>query len=134
MKKQILLFVLVISLAFNLAFIGMFIWHRTHRPMPFDRPEFHDFKEHMRQEPGRIQSDKREFMDSRRRFMDYLNEEEFNEEVADSLRQETLDMQIKLETAFGIRLIEMRKKGEFNDKDFRRPPEERLQRPQRRRK
>ncbi len=88
----------------------------------------------MRQEPGRIESDKREFMDSRRRFMDYLNEEEFNEEIADSLRQETLDMQIKLETAFGKRLIEMRKKGEFNDKDFRRPPEERLQRPKRRRK
>ena len=134
MKKQILLFVLVISLAFNLAFIGMFIWHRTHAPRPFDRPEFHDFKEHMRQKPGEIEADKREFMNFRSQFMDYLSGEEFNEEVADSLRQETLNRQIKLETAFGKRLIEMRKKGEFNDKDFRRPPEDRLQRPQRRRK
>ncbi|MDP8220774.1 MAG: hypothetical protein P9X26_05480 [Candidatus Stygibacter frigidus] len=134
MKKQILLFLLVISLAFNLAFIGMFIWHRTHAPIPFERPEFHDFKEHMRQKPGRIEADKQDFMDCRRQFMDYLREDEFNETVADSLRQETLNRQIKLETAFGKRLIEMRKNGEFNDKDFRRPPEDRLQRSKRRRK
>lgn len=134
MKLQLLYLLLIVSLAFNLAFIGMFIWHRTHPPVPFNDPEFHRFKEHIREQPGKIETEKREFMDSRRRFMEYLKEDDFNEAFADSLRQETLEKQIKLETAFGKRLIEMRKNGELINEDFRRPPDDKRLNPKRRRK
>ena len=134
MKKQILLFVFVISLAFNLAFIGMFIWHRTHAPMGGNRPEFPRIREKLQEHQGEMEDLRKGFMDERKSFMDFLKGDDFNEAEADSMLQIMLDKQIEMEEAFGKKLIEMKKNGEFRHEEFPEPPHERRNRPKRSRK
>jgi len=134
MKQQILLFVLVISLAFNLAFIGMFIWHRTHAPMGGDRPEFPRIREKLKEHSEEMEDLRKGFMDQRKSFMEFLKGDDFNEAEADSMLQIMLDKQIEMEEAFGKKLIEMKKNGEFKNGRYPEPPNERKKRPKRSRK
>ncbi|MCF7911141.1 MAG: hypothetical protein K9M99_01330 [Candidatus Cloacimonetes bacterium] len=134
MKKELLYLLLVISLAFNLAFIGMFIWHRTHIPFPESRPDLPHIREKLQGHHEEMDGFRKGFMDERRVFMDFLKGDEFEEAKADSLLQSMLKKQFKMEQALGKKLIEMKKNGEFTDDRFPEPPHERRNKPQRRRK
>jgi hypothetical protein len=134
MKKQILHFLVVISLVFNLAFIGMFLWHRTHAPIGVGRPEFPHIREKLQEHHDEMEGLRKGFMDQRKSFMEFLKGDDFNEATADSMLQSMLKKQLEMEEAFGKKLIEMKKNGEFRDERFPEPPHERRNRPKRRRK
>jgi len=125
---------LVISVLFNLAFMGMFLWHRTHAPMGGNRPEFPRIREKLQEHQGEMEDLRKGFMDERKSFMDFLKGDDFNEAEADSMLQIMLDKQIEMEEAFGKKLIEMKKNGEFRHEEFPEPPHERRNRPKRSRK
>ncbi len=134
MKKEVMFFILLISLAFNLAFIGMFIWHRSHFPHFEEGPDFPHIRKSFQSHPDHLKSRRQEFIDDRRIFMDCIRSEEFVETQADSLLQNMLDKQYEMEKTLGKEMIEMRKKGEFIDDRFNRLPHERKNNPERRRK
>ena len=115
MKKFIYL-ILIISLAFNLAFLGMFIWHRINRPHPPFPGGERQFKEHLNKDRAEMKPLMQCFMQERDKFMEYLSEEEFEESIADSLLDNMVNNQSILERKIGQKIIERRKQGIFPEK------------------
>jgi len=110
MKKYSYL-ILIISLAFNLAFLGMFIWHRINRPQPPFPGGERQFKENLENDRTEMEPLRQGFMQERDKFMKYLSKDEFEESVADSLLDNMLEKQSLLERRFGKKIIERRKNG-----------------------
>lgn len=122
MKREYVNFILGISLAFNLAFIGMFVWHRMHRKPPQPRPPIENIRKsfgHNRKKFENIESD---FIEYRHNFMEFIHSDEFNQEKADSLLSDMIMMQSKLERNIGNKMIELRSKGELPAPEFRQQP------------
>lgn len=134
MKREVLHLLLVISLAFNVAFIGMFVWHQINKPERDERPEMRPLREEFKKESGELKKARNDFMEERKNFWDYLHSEEYTEAGADSLLEEMLQQQILMERMLGNKLIELKKKGELPDKPDREPPYRQEKRNQRRRK
>jgi hypothetical protein len=115
MKKYIYM-ILIISLAFNLAFLGMFIWHRINRSHPPFPGGERQFKEHLDKDRAEMQPLMQGFMQERDKFMKYLSGEDFEESVADSLLDNMVNKQSILERRMGQKMIERRKQGIFPEK------------------
>lgn len=133
MSKRSVVIILIISLVFNLAFIGTFLRHRV--LMPKDRPgpemgrpklPIHvrkDFRE-IRQKMG----DKhKEYFQARREFILSLLEEKPDEEQILKKLDEAIKKQTKVEREIGLSFMELRKKmsseeaRNFFKKDIRQP-------------
>jgi hypothetical protein len=134
MNNKILYFIICISLAFNIAFIGMFLRHRNidHR-LP-DRRDFPAVREIIRHHPEHFRERRSEFLQERKMFMDYIRSEDFDESIADSLLQNMLHTQRQSEEFLGKEIIEMRKRGEIFEKKYDRPPNDKTDYPKRRKK
>ncbi len=113
MSKKTLFAIVIISLAFNLAFFGVFIYRRVllhDRHLP--DPRFHHIPPHCRE---RFLEDKEsilplkiEFELSKRRFMRTLTNEEFDRELLEKKLKETIDRQVRMEHEMGQLLIKLR--------------------------
>lgn len=121
MKNRILNLILIISLAFNLAFMGMFIWHRINDPHKKMRKDFQKMRKHMQPEMEELKLLRDDFKIERDKFMDFLRSDDFEETKADSILGNMLDKQMDMEEKFGQKLIEIRKNGTLPD--FPPPPE-----------
>ncbi len=135
MSKKILFVVLIISLAFNIAFLGVFIYRRV---LLSDRhrlsPRFHDIPTHCREEfleeRERMLPLKMEFELSKKRFMRSLTNEEFDRELLEKKLKETIDRQIRMEHEMGQLLIKLRSEMSPEEiQDFFRPEIHRFKRP-----
>lgn len=122
MKNKILYLILIVSIAFNLAFLGMFIWHQTHPPRPRFEPEFRHLRNQMKGNMDDVKKLRDDFKNEKDRFMDYLRTDEFQKVEADSLLNLMLKKQMKMEKRFGSKLIELRTKG--IKPDLPKPPED----------
>ena len=135
MSKKILFVVLIISLAFNIAFLGVFIYRRV---LLSDRhrlsPRFHDIPNHCREEfleeRERMLPLKMEFELSKKRFMRSLTNEEFDRELLEKKLKETIDRQIRMEHEMGQLLIKLRSEMSLEEiQDFFRPEVQRFKKP-----
>lgn len=126
MSKRWIVILLFISLAFNLAVLGMFTYMSMFRGFPFCPPP-HKVPEEMqerqiqRRDRDRLMNrasdeDKKEirklrleFLHNRKEFMDILLQENFNEADAVKVMNASLQAQDKLEKKLGEALIEVRK-------------------------
>lgn len=113
MSNRTLSILVVISLSFNIAFLGMFLFHRIRGPLsPHDPrelnmpPELRDFLMQSREKFKPLRDD---FEQSRRILSDALAEEEYDESRLLQLLEETLQKQDVMERAMGMHLIELRK-------------------------
>jgi len=122
MKKEIIYLILLISLAFNLAFIGMFIWHRSHKSHPPREREFPILREAFKNEYPKIRNLNDEFIGSRHEFMEFLRSEKFDVIQADSLLEKMIFKQLEMERNLGRNLIELRKKGKIPPRRQDHPP------------
>lgn len=114
MQKRSVTYLLFISLAFNIAFIGGFVYHLVNPP--FGRQNFPPdnmkppVKDFFFQKKEEIQQFDRDFLDCKRTFMESLLEEEFNEEKSLELMQESVQKHMRMESEIGKSMIELRKK------------------------
>jgi hypothetical protein len=134
MKKEILYLLLAVSLAFNLAFIGMFIWHRLYSPLHNKPPEFEKIRRVFENHPEPLREMRREFVDRKCEFWDYLHGENYDEAEADSLLKKMLRHQMAMEEALGRRLIDLKNKGELPYRPGNLPGIDERRKPERRRK
>lgn len=127
MSKRWIVILLFISLAFNLAVIGMFLYSTIFTRMPFcprgsishremvehrfsrtdrdkDRPEF------VLENKDEIRKLRGDFMQKRREFITVLSKENLNEQEAITAMQASLDAQLELEQKVGSSMLELRKK------------------------
>jgi hypothetical protein len=132
MTKKFMFIILLVSLAFNLAFIGSFLYWRhefrhdfmrehpgremrSHRPAQWDGPPMAP--------PGRRPDDmgwmgnkqiiepyRVKFVESKVEFFKELQRPVVNEEILKQKLQASLQNHTELEKQIGLRLIEMRKK------------------------
>lgn len=114
MQKRSFKFLLYISLAFNIAFIGGFVYrylnapfHQPGLPPEEMKPPVKDFFFQKRDE---IKQFGKDFMDSKKQFLESLTLAEFNEDKSTELMQESVEKQILMETEIGKSMIEIRKK------------------------
>ena len=135
MSKNILFVVLIISLAFNIAFLGVFIYRRVLlSDMHRTPPRFHNIPTHCREEfmeeRERMLPLKMEFELSKKRFMRSLTNEEFDRELLEKKLKETIDRQIRMEHEMGQLLIKLRSELSPEEiQNFFRPEIHRFKRP-----
>jgi len=115
MSKKMIFIILIVSLAFNLAFLGTFLYHRVnfrpglHGPI-HGRPKLpihcrEDFRE-LRKEMGKKH---REYFTARRQFILSLIEEDLNEEQLLERLNNAIDKQSIMEKEIGLSFIKLRK-------------------------
>ncbi|HOD17238.1 MAG TPA: hypothetical protein PKJ14_01145 [Candidatus Cloacimonadota bacterium] len=122
MSKRWMEILLIVSLAFNLAVLGMFIYstvfHKSSCPPPEPqwRAENHPFQSH-RFDPDSVLQNKEEirqlrqaFQESRQAFMATLAKSELNLQEAKQAMEKSLQAQEKLERRLGESLIQVRTK------------------------
>ena len=113
--KKFLMILLAISLVFNIAFISVFIYRTVvERPhfAPPPKPELKNYpelKESILEKKREIQPLYREFMQSKRDFMECLREPIFDEDKLKEKLDRTVKKQKNMEQELGKRLIELRK-------------------------
>ena len=135
MSKKILFVGLIISLSFNIAFLGVFIYRRVLlSDRHFPPPRFHNIPTHCREEfieeKERILPLKMEFELSKKRFMRSLTNEEFDRELLEKKLKETIDRQIRMEHEMGQLLIKLRSELSSEEvQDFFRPEIPRFKKP-----
>lgn len=124
MSKRLLYIILLISLAFNIAVLGMFAYVTIYKRQPFCQTETRyrmdrDANEH-RDEDKRffnlnmenreeIRKLRAEFKENRRDFMEMLWKEDFNEQDALAAMETSINTQQKLDRTLGEALIKLRK-------------------------
>ena len=113
MSKKTLFAIVIISLAFNLAFFGVFIYRRVllhERHLP--DPRFHhippQYRKGFLEDRESIIPFKVEFEFSKRRFMRTLMNEEFDRELLEKKLKETIGRQVRMEHEMGQLLIKLR--------------------------
>lgn len=122
MSKHLIVILLFVSLAFNLAVLGMFIYATAFRKVPFCHPQierrmpYSGENRHSRLLPeaalknkDEINKLREEFIRSRREFMQTLAKEKYNEQEAKAAMEASLQAQDKLERKLGASLIEVRR-------------------------
>jgi len=114
MNKKLLYILLLISLAFNLAFVGSYIYiHATRPHHEFSR---HRGKDHDRrgwfpfEESDSTRALRDTFMLTKKELMQELAKDPINEPAIQAIIQRSLQAQAVLETDLGKRLLELRKK------------------------
>ena len=144
MSKKTIFILLIVSLAFNLAFLGTFLYHRMNfgpgmsgpihgrSKLPIQCRE--DFRK-LRKEMGEKH---REYFIARRQFILSLLEEDLNEEEVLKRLENAIEKQTIKEKEIGLSFIQLRKEmtAEEAKKFFRRDLEtkENLLEPRRKRK
>ena len=134
MNRKIIYLLLFISLAFNIAFIGMFVWHRINYPMPPFCRDFKPDRDFIGDKNQHLKPHRLEFLVEREEFIECVRSEKFEEAKADSLLIKMVEKQKYIEEELGRSLIEMRKRGESIPDMMDREREERRNNPERRRK
>ena len=115
MSKKMIFTILIVSLAFNLAFLGTFLYHRVnfrpglHGPI-HGRPKLpihcrEDFRE-FRKEMGEKH---RDYFIARRQFILSLLEEDLNEEEVLKRLENAIEKQTIKEKEIGLSFIKLRK-------------------------
>ena len=128
MSKKTILILLIVSLAFNFAFLGTFLYHRVnfgpgiHAPI-HRRPKLpihcrEDFRK-LRNEMGKKHHD---YFTARRQFILSLLEEDLNEEQVLNKLENAIEKQTIKEREIGLSFIKLRKEmtAEEAKKFFRR--------------
>ena len=143
MSKHLLIILLIVSLAFNLAVAGMFLYTSIYHRPPFyppgigmmgpgdhHKPWFHkkDRDEHnpFLKESDEIRKLREDFMQKRMNFMHVMMQEGFVDSAAVAAMESSLKAQEVLERKLGAALIEMRSK--MNDDEAREYFQKRLDR------
>lgn len=115
MSKKTILILLIISLAFNFAFFGTFLYHRVnfgpgiHSPI-HGRPKLpihcrEDFRK-LRKEMGEKH---REYFKARRQFIISLMDDDLNEEQVLRKLENAIEKQMIKEQEIGLSFIKLRK-------------------------
>ncbi len=118
MSKRLIIILLCVSLAFNLAVLGMFLYASATHKHPFHRPadrerrpdseeRYSEFTEANRQEIRNLRSD---FMQKRRAFITILSKDTYDESEAHAAMEASLAAQSKLEGKLGEAMLELRSK------------------------
>jgi len=115
MSKKTILILLIVSLAFNFAFLGTFLYHRVNfrpglngpihgRPkLPIHcREDFREFRKEMGEKH-------RDYFAARRQFILSLLEEDPNEEQILERLNNAIDKQFIMEKEIGLSFIKLRK-------------------------
>jgi len=116
MSKRSVVIILIISLAFNLAFVGTFLLHRVIMPPRFNDPEmgrprlpvhcrddFHKLREKMGEKH-------QEYFQTRREFILSLLEEDPDEQQILNKLDAAIKKQAQVEKEIGLSFIKLRKK------------------------
>jgi hypothetical protein len=115
MSKKLLYILLLISLAFNLAFVGSFIYLKALRPRPprdfrdTRRPDFDKHRWQPIMESDSTRAFRDAFLASKKQLMEELAKESIDETAINAIIQSSLQAQAALETDLGKRLIALRK-------------------------
>jgi hypothetical protein len=122
MSKHLIVILLFVSLAFNLAVLGMFIYSTAFHKMPLchpsienrypgrdDRRETRLLPEAALKNKDEIRKLREEFFKTRREFMQILAKDKYNEQEAQAAMEQSLQAQDRLERKLGASLIEVRK-------------------------
>jgi hypothetical protein len=126
-SKHLLVILLIVSLAFNLAVAGMFLYTSIYHRPPFYPPGIgmmpgHDNHDHwfhkkdrdehnpFQEENEEIQKLRDDFMQKRMDFMHVMMQEGFVDSAAVAAMESSLKAQEELERKLGAALIEMRSK------------------------
>lgn len=135
MSKKTLLVIVIISLAFNSAFFGVFIYRRVllHNRHLQD-PRFHHIppqcRERFLEDRESMLPLKVEFELSKKRFMRTLMNEEFDRELLEKKLKETIDRQVRMEHEMGQLLIKLRSEMTPEESQgFFQPEHQRFKRP-----
>ncbi len=127
MSKRWIVILLFVSLAFNLAVLGVFLYTSFFGRMPFcpaDSRPARELAEHRFSREDRdkarpeftlanrdeIKQLRSEFMQKRREFIKALSKENINEQEVLAAMQTSLAAQEKLESKIGTSMLELRKK------------------------
>ncbi len=115
MSKKLLYILLLISLAFNLAFVGTFIYFRATHPKPHWEDSRRDRHDHQDRDKYRIEDSdstralRDSFRSIKKELMLELAKETIDEAAINSIIQRSLQAQAVLESDLGKRLIILRK-------------------------
>jgi hypothetical protein len=127
MSKHWIVILLLISLAFNLAVLGMFLYMKVYHQPPFNPAEMQGHRQwgemdRLDKYPGRHWPDslfenkdeikvlREAFRQSRKDFIETMNTENFNEPAARIAMEKSLKAQEILEKKLGESLIDVRTK------------------------
>ena len=117
MSKRALTIIVIISLAFNLAFIGTFSLIQLRR-RSFLKHEFRpppELREHFRNRKEHIASFQHDFHQSKIAFIEELKKPDFNEELLNKMMENAIRKQTAMEIELGKSLIELRKEMSFEE-------------------
>jgi len=117
MSKRTLIIIVIISLAFNLAFIGTFgliqLRRRSFLKNNFGAPR--ELREHFRNRKEHIAPFQHDFHQSKIDFIEELKKPDFNEELLNKMLENAIEKQTALEIELGKSLIELRKEMSFEE-------------------
>ena len=117
MSKRTLIIIVIISLAFNLAFIGTFgliqLRRRSFLKHKFGPPP--ELREHFRNRKEHIASFRHDFHQSKIDFIEELKKPDFNEELLYMMLKNAIEKQTAMEIELGKSLIELRKEMSFEE-------------------
>jgi hypothetical protein len=100
---------LIISIVFNVAFIGGYIYQRVYRPLvPSSNEMPPHFREHFAKHRADIMSLRQEYMNCRHQFMLELAKPNVTRQQLEKKLEETLEKQKRMEHQVGFSLIKMR--------------------------
>lgn len=115
MSKKMIFTILIISLAFNLAFLGTFLYHRVNFHRGLQRP-IHGkpklpilHREDFRKLRKEMDERHREYFVARRQFILSLLEEDINEEEVLKRLENAIEKQTIKEREIGLSFIKLRK-------------------------
>ena len=113
MKNKTYMILFFISLAFNIAFLGNFAYHRYflyphHKKIGDYESCRGTYGNRMLGIRERIRQQRRMFLSQRREFMRMLREPDVDEKTLKQKLQETLDTEMKMERKIGEDLIKLR--------------------------
>lgn len=110
MKQRTMNILIIISMAFNIAFVGSFFYHKIRfggHPGPMmDHPEPPPrFREKFRSVMENVKPERQEFMEASKDFFIYLTEEEFKEAEAEMQLDKMISKQMEMEKKIGQGII-----------------------------
>ncbi len=120
MKQKSIKILITISLAFNIAFIGVYVYHalfsrshsmmRDHRQMP--PPIFRDRFDCIMQD---LRPDRVEFMEASHCFFKMITDPEIDDETLSFQLDEMISIQMEIEKKMGQGMIDIRKEMSPNE-------------------
>ncbi len=113
MSNKTLSILVIISLSFNFAFLGVFFYHMLRVPLPpANNPRLNiplKLREQAMQSRKDIEPLRMDFELTRRIFAEALSERNFDEPKLIALLDRTIEKQLVMEMELGIKLIQLRK-------------------------